>query len=76
MRDIVPQRHFTMMCVNDGLTQGKPQPKAAAVVSNRVAPGKEHFEDAFFQCVRDTGTIIADADFNRPFSLRRCDPDG
>ena len=75
MRRIVFQRYFAMMCMNDGLTESKPKPKTSAAVANRIASGKEHFKHMFLQFIWNTGTVIADTDFDRVLSQRRCDPD-
>ena len=64
MRRIVFQRYFAIMCMNDGLTESKPQPKTSAAVANRIAPGKEHFKNTFLQFIRDTGPVVADIKCN------------
>ena len=70
MRRIVFQRYFAIMCMNDGLTESKPQPKTSAAVANRIAPGKKHFKNTFLQFIWNTGAIIADAGARR--SLLDC----
>ena len=54
MRSIVFQCQFAMMCINNGLTEGKSKPKTAAAVTNQIAPGKKHFKNVFFYLIRDT----------------------
>ena len=45
MRRIVFQHHFTMMCMNNGLTERKSKSKTSAAVANWIAPSKEHFKN-------------------------------
>ena len=75
MRRIVFQRYFAIMCMNDGLTESKPQPKTSAAVANRIAPGKEHFKNMFLSFIWNTGTVIADTDLSYFFLLDCCDSD-
>lgn len=63
MRRIIFQCHFAIMGMNDGLAERKPKPKTSAAVANRIAPGKKHFKNTFLQFIRDTETVVADADF-------------
>ena len=44
MRRIVFQRHFAIMCMNNGLAESKSKPKTSAAVANWITPGKEHFK--------------------------------
>ena len=75
MRRIAFQRHFTVMCMDDCLTERKPKPKTSAAVANRIVPSKKHFKNTFLQFIWNTGTIIADAYFGHIFSRDCCDPD-
>jgi hypothetical protein len=53
MRRIVFQRHFTMMCMDNSLTERKSKSKTSAAVANWIAPSKEHFKNTFLQFIRD-----------------------
>ena len=75
MRRIVFQRHFTMMCMNNSLTERKSKSKTSAAVANWIAPSKEHFKNMFLQFIRNTGTVIADTYFSHIFSRDCRDPD-
>lgn len=75
MRRIVFQRHFTMMCMDNSLTERKSKSKTSAAVANWIAPSKEHFKNTFLQFIRNTGTVIADTYFSHIFSRDCRDPD-
>ena len=65
MRRIVFQRHFAIMCMNNGLTESKSKPKTSAAVANWIASGKKHFKNTLLQFIRDTGAVVTDADLSR-----------